>query len=57
MNSTSEWHQAPLVHVIPMSGLQEDQGTGQDSLLQGGTERGRIGAEEGGGRKGEEGRD
>ena len=24
MNSKSEWHQAPLVHVIPMCGLQED---------------------------------
>ena len=57
MNSKSEWHQAPLICVIPMSGLKEDQGTGQGSLLQGGTERGRIGAEEGGGRKGEEGRD
>ena len=42
MNSKSEWHQAPLVRVIPMSGLQEDQGTGRGSLLQGGAERGRM---------------
>ena len=42
MNSKSEWHQAPLVRVIPMSGLQEDQGIGRGSLLQGGAERGRM---------------
>ena len=42
MNSKSEWHQAPFVRVIPMSGLQEDQGSGQGSLLQEGAERGRM---------------
>ena len=42
MNSKTEWHQAPLVRIIPMSGLQEEQGTARGSLLQGG-ERGRGG--------------
>ena len=28
MNSKSEWHQLPLVWIILMSNLQEDQGTG-----------------------------
>ena len=32
MNSKTEWHQAPLVRIILMSGLQEDQGTGRGSL-------------------------
>ena len=40
MNSKTEWHQAPLVRIIPMSGLQEDQGTGRGSLQQRGVERG-----------------
>ena len=40
LNSKSEWHQAPLVRVIPMSGLQEDQGTARGSLQQGGERRG-----------------
>ena len=39
MNSKSEWHQAPLVRIIPMSRLQEDQGYGRGSLLQGGERR------------------
>ena len=34
MNSKNEWHQAPLVRIIPMTGLQEDQGTGRGSLDQ-----------------------
>ena len=42
MNSKSEWHQAPLVRIIPVSGLQEEQGTARGSLQQGG-ERGRGG--------------
>ena len=41
LNSKSEWHQAPLVRIVPMSGLQEDQGAGRGSLLQGGEKRGR----------------
>ena len=42
MNSKSEWHQAPLVRIIPVSGLHEEQGTARGSLQQGG-ERGRGG--------------
>ena len=34
MNSKSEWLQAPLVWIIPMSGLQEEQGAGRESLQQ-----------------------
>ena len=34
LNSQSEWHQAPLVRIVSMSGLQEDQGAGRESLLQ-----------------------
>ena len=54
MNSKTEWHQAPLVRIIPMSGLQEDQGIGRGSLLQGGAERGRMRGR--GGRGAERGR-
>ena len=36
MNSKTEWHQTPLVRIIPMSGLQEEQGTARGILLQGG---------------------
>ena len=32
MNSKNEWHEAPLVRTIPMTGLQEDQGIGRGSL-------------------------
>ena len=32
MNSKTEWHQAPLVRIIPVSGLQEEQGTARRSL-------------------------
>ena len=49
MNSKTEWHQAALVRIILMSGLQEEQGTARDSLLQGG-ERGRGGRGRGRGR-------
>ena len=49
LNSKSEWHQAPLVRVIPVSGLQEDQGAGRGSLQQGGEGRGRGGGHQGGG--------
>ena len=41
MNSKSEWHQAPLVRIIPVSGLQEYQGVGRGSLQQAGETRGR----------------
>ena len=51
MNSKSEWHQAPLVRIIPVSGLQEDQGVGRGSLQQAGETRGRgRGGRGGGGR-------
>ena len=40
MNSKSEWHQAPLIRILPMTGLQEDQGAGRGSLGQGGEARG-----------------
>ena len=58
MNSKSEWHQAPLVRIIPMNGLQEEQGTGRGSLQQpggagrgGGTGRGSL-QQHGGARRG-----
>ena len=47
MNSKSEWHQAPLVRIIPVSGLQEDQGAGRGSLQQGGERGGRRGGSRG----------
>ena len=43
MNSKTEFHQAPLVRIVPMAGLQEEQGTGRGSLQQGGVGRGRGG--------------
>ena len=52
MNSKNEWHQAPLVRIIPMTGLQEDQGIGRGSLDQqggGGIERRRGGRGRGAG--------
>ena len=36
MNSQTKFHKASLVRVVPMSVLQEEQGTGRGSLLQGG---------------------
>ena len=53
MNSKTEFHQAPLVRIVPMTGLQEMQGTGRCSLQQGGVGRGR-GGQRGGGRQGQE---
>ena len=41
MNSKTEFHQAPLVRIIPVTGLQEEQGAGRGSLEQGGVGRGR----------------
>ena len=49
LNSKSEWHQAPMVRVIPVSGLQEDQGAARGSLQQGREGRGRGGGRQGGG--------
>ena len=49
LNSKSEWHQALMVRVIPVSGLQEDQGAARGSLQQGGEGRGRGGGRQGGG--------
>ena len=40
MNSKAEFHQSPLVRVVPVTGLQEEQGEGQDPR-QGATGRGR----------------
>ena len=34
MDGKTEWHQAPLVRINPMSGLQEEQGTTRWSVLQ-----------------------
>ena len=36
MNSKAEWHQAPLVRVVPVTGLQEDQVAGGDPRQEGG---------------------
>ena len=36
MNSKSEFHQAPLVRVVPVIGLVEEQGAGVDPRLPGG---------------------
>ena len=53
MNSKTEFHQAPLVRIVPMTGLQEEQGTGRGSLQPGGVGR-RRGGQRGGGRQGQE---
>ena len=36
MNSKAEWHQAPLVRVVPVTGLQEEQVAGGDPRQEGG---------------------
>ena len=41
MYSKTEFHQAPLVRIIPVTGLREEQGAGRGSLEQGGVGRGR----------------
>ena len=41
MNSKSEFHQAPLVRVVPVVGLQEEQG--EEEQGRGGWTRGRGG--------------
>ena len=40
MNIKNEWHQPMFVRIIPMTGLQEDQGAGRDSLSQESQDRG-----------------
>ena len=51
MNSKSEFHQAPLVRVVPVNGLVEEQGAGVDPRQVGGDGRG-AGGRRGGGRGG-----
>ena len=36
MNSKAEFHQAPLVRVVPVNGLVEEQGVGVDPRQPGG---------------------
>ena len=47
MNSKSEFHQSPLVRVVAVTGLQEEQGEEQDIGQRGrgrrGRGRGRVG--------------
>ena len=46
MNSKSEFHQAPLVRVVTLTGLQEEQGEGEGDTLGGrraGEQQGRRG--------------
>ena len=52
MNSKAEFHQAPLVRVVPVTGLQEEQGEGGDPRQ----EEGRRGRGGRGGRRGRGGR-
>ena len=54
MNSKSEFHQAPLVRVVPLNGLVEEQGVGVDPRQPGGGGRGAggRGRGRGGGRRG-----
>ena len=40
MNSKNKWHQVPLVPIIPMTGLQKDQGAERGSHGQQGQDRG-----------------
>ena len=48
MNSKSEFHQAPLVRVVPVNGLVEEQGAGVDPRQAGGGGRGGGGRGRGG---------
>ena len=53
MNSKSEFHQAPLVRVVPVNGLVEEQGAGVDPRQPGGgRDRGAGGGGRGRGRRG-----
>lgn len=53
MNSKSEFHQAPLVRVVPVNGLVEEQGAGVDPRQPGGGRgRGAGGGGRGRGRRG-----
>ena len=40
MNSKSEWHQAPIVRVVPTTGLQVGQGEEEGSTSRGAVRRG-----------------
>ena len=51
MNSKSEFHQAPLVRVVPVNGLVEEQGAGVDPRLPGGGGGAARGRGRGGGRR------
>ena len=51
MNSKAEFHQSPLVRVVPVTGLQEEQGEGQGPWKEA---RGRGGGRRGRGRRGRE---
>ena len=50
MNSKAEFHQAPLVRVVPVTGLLEEQEAGADPRQPGG--RGRGAGRRGGGQGG-----
>ena len=52
MNSKSEFHQAPLVRVVPVNGLVEEQGAGVDPRQPGGGGRGAGGRGRGRGGRG-----
>ena len=55
MNSKSEFHQDPLVRVVPVNGLvEEEQGAGVDPRQPGGGGRGAGGRGRGRGRRGPE---
>ena len=50
MNSKSEFHQAPLIRIIPVMGLVEEQGAGgEPSQMVGGRRRGGVGGVRGAG--------
>ena len=51
MNSKSEFHQAPLVRVVPVNSLVEEQGAGVDPRLPGGGGGAAGGRGRGGGRR------
>ena len=56
LNSRNEWHQAPIVRIVPTTGIYGDQGESQDPALgprQGGEQRWHQGGEQGGGQGGE----
>ena len=50
MNSKAEFHQAPLVRVVPVTGLLEEQEAGTDPRQPAGGGRGRAGRRRAAGR-------